>query len=405
MRKITAFAAAAILGALLFGEPQYYNGKGGEGKSVMVSSLPVQNSAGSADSFLPAKLRENIVAGLSRYGGFDVIDLAEARNVADMQRQLESAMYSDEKMFEMGRMETARNVVTVRATRLPSGSYTASVAMYDIESGKTKASFSSTQTFDSAESCALLAHFECVQYLIVQLEVVPTEVGKSAIAAEKSRAEKESVAVKERKAAADKRAQENAAASAAAKRNESLQQIEIQRKQFELSEEIKDAQTRREREQREYERAEAKRAAEEAEEQRKKDEAEFAAAAQRRAEKKAQNPFYGEVYTAAFENGALYDTYEIAFTSPNDCTIRVTSLDRSNNATTVTAKGSYSYSDTIFSLDAVMRDSTVKHVQSVHWKSVVLFKNGYNTAVLSIPVSSRSNAKRTKTEFQRKTQE
>ncbi len=401
--RIFLVLCVALFSASAFAEKGFYEGAGGEGKVIMVTSTPVQNAArDGSDSFLPAKLRENVVAGLSRYGGFSVIDLAEAKNVAQIQKQLESALYDDSVLIEAGRMEKAKQAVTVRASRLPSGSYTVSVSMFDVESGKTTAQYSSPKTFDSAESCALLAHFECVQYLIVRLDVIPTEAGKAAVAKEKAEAEKESVAVKERAEKAKKLAKQQAAEKAAAQKAANLEQMELERQRFELEERKKDAETKREREQKEYERAEEARIQAEADEQRRREEAELQEAAEARAARKAQNPFAGETYTVRIENGSNLDTYTMVFTGVSECSVTVSSLDAANRESTFTASGNYSYSGKIFSLDVIMRGSPVKHLQALHWKSAVAFKNGYGVAELTIPVSSSANAKRVKAEFLRK---
>ena len=281
---------------------------------------------------------------VNRYGGFQCISIEEAKSVAKLQKQLESSMFDDGETIEMGKMVKAKEALTIKTTRLPTGTYTMSVRILNVETGKIISAFTSSKTYESAESYVLQAHFDSVTFLLQNLNVSITIAGNQALQKEQAEAEVQA------------------------------------KKNTELAEKNRKAQEAEARAKAEKE-AKAKKAREEAEK---------------------QNPFANKTYVASIENGSKWDTYKIEFTSQTECVITVTSEDSSGKTATVSKTGSYSYGDEILSVSANMRNQEVRHIQAIHWKSLVTFKNGYNTAYVQIPVSSAQNAKQIRAEFSKR---
>lgn len=142
-----------------------------------------------SDIWITDKIKANLISSLQCYGGFDCIDLAEAKNILKVQKQLESGIYDDSQSIEIGKLVKAKEVVNIKTTRLPSGSYSINITIFNVEKGTIIGMFSSPKTYESAESYVLQAHYDCVSPILKQLKVKPTQEGKSALAEDKKTAE------------------------------------------------------------------------------------------------------------------------------------------------------------------------------------------------------------------------
>ena len=362
----------------LYAEDSLFAGEGGKNHTIMFAESSLENGIyDKSDVWVTDKIKANLISVLQRYGGFKCIDLNEAKSILKVQKQLESGMYDDSQSIEIGKLIKAKEFVNIKTTRLPSGSYSISISLFNVESGAILGSFSSPKTYDSAESYALQAHYDCAQDMLKMLGIKLTREGTASLLAEQktaaAQAEKNKIIAKE-----------NA-------------KIEAERSEKERAE----AERRAKIENEERERREAKEKAE-TEAARKALAEKKAREAAAYAKAKEQNPFAKETYACEFENGSRYDSYTVKFTSQNECTVTVKSADSKGTEKSVTKSGSYSFGGGILSVNVRMQNSEVKHVQKIQWKGAVTFKNGYKTCYLMIPVNSNEGAKKIRAEFQQK---
>ena len=287
----------------VFAEDDFYSGDGGKNHTIMFAESSLENGIyDKSDVWITGKIRANLISTLHRYGGFNCIDLNEAKNILKVQKQLESGMYDDSQSIEIGKMIKAKEFVNIKTTRLPSGSYSINITLFNVESGEILGMFSSPRTYESAESYAIQAHYDCVPDMLKRLRIKQTSSGKKSLQNEISLAaqqvEKNKIIAKEN-------------AKIEAERNEQQRQEAERRAKIEAEE----------REKREAkEKAEAAAAQKALAEKKARDAAAYAKA-------KQQNPFAKETYACEFENGSRYDSYKIKFTSQNECTVTVTSID------------------------------------------------------------------------------
>ena len=286
---------------------------------------------------------------------------------------MESGLYDEKQSIEIGKLVRAKEIVNITSTRLSSGSYSINISLLNVETGVILGMYASPKTFDSTESFAILAHYDCIPFLLMQLGVKQTSLGKRTLQEEMQVAKNQVI---ENKAIA----KENAKLEA--------ERTELAEKQAKIVAEEKARKAAAEKA--EYE-ANQKALAE------KKARAVAAAA-----KAKEQNPFFNETYVTEFENGSRYDKYIVKFVSQNECSITVSSVNSQGVKAEFTADGSYAYKNQTLSIFARMKNDKVKHVQKINWKGMVTFKNGYNTFYLMIPVNSNDNAKKIKAEFQKR---
>ena len=378
MRKHIFIFFALFLPLSVAAEEEFYSGGGGTGHTIMFAESTVENGVyDKTDVWVADKIRANLISALHRYGGFNCIDLNEAKSILKVQKQLESGIYDDSQTIEIGKLVKAKEFVNIRTTRLPSGSYSIGITLFNVETGAILGMFSSPKTYDSAESYALQAHYDCISDMLKMLGVKQTSEGKNSLKNEQriaaEQAEKNKILAKENAKIEEERSEK---ARAEAERRAKIE-----------------AEEREKREARE--KAEAAAAAKALAEKKAREEA-------ARAKAKLQNPFAGETYICEFENGSRYDSYRIKFTSQTECSVTVTSIDSKGAEKSVTKSGSYSYGDGVLSVSVRMPNESVRHVQKIAWIGSVSFKNGYNIFYLMIPVSSQDGAKRIRAEFRQK---
>lgn len=369
MKKITLIFLISLISFSVFAENPH---------TIMFADSIVENGVyNKSDIWIADKIKVNLISALQRYGNFKCVDLNEARNILKIQNQLGDVIYDDSQSIKIGKLIKAKEVVNIKSTRFPSGAYSISITIINVETGEIIGMFSSPKSYESAESYTIQAHLDCLEDILKRLGINLTS--------------KDSDSIQEEKKTASSQAEKN---KQIAKENE---KIEAQRSKEQREEAERIAKLAQE----ERERQEAKAKAE-ALAAKKELEAKKAREAEAYAKAKQQNPFAYETYVYEFENGSRYDTYKIKFTSKNDCTVTVTSIDSKGNEKNVTKDGSYSYENDILSINVRMQNQEVKHVQKIQWKGQVSFKNGYKIFYFMIPVSSNEDAKKVRAEFQKK---
>ena len=378
MKRFVFFISGLLLTFFLYSESPFHNGTEKQDHKIMFAESILENGIyNKTDVWVTDKIKTNLISVLQRYGGFKCIDLAEAKNILKVQRQLESGIYDDSQSVEIGKLIKAKEIANIKTTRLPSGSYSINITFLNVESGMILGTFTSPKTYDSAESYALQAHYDCVPDILKLFGIKQTNQSL--------------LSLQEEKRIAAEQAEKN-----------KIVAIENEKKEAERSEKAKLEAERR-----------AKIENEEREKRKARERAEAIAAQKAIAEKKQrqkeayekakkQNPFANETYSYEFENGSKFDKYKIKFISQNQCMITVTSIDSKGIQKSVSGNGSYSWGNEILSIKVYLPNSDIKHIQKIQWKGQVSFKNGYKTFFLMIPVNSNEGAKKIRAEFQQK---
>ena len=378
MKRFVFFISGLLLTFFLYSESPFHNDTKKHDHKIMFAESILENGIyDKTDVWITDKIKTNLISVLQRYGGFNCIDLAEAKNILKVQKQLESGIYDDSQSIEIGKLIKAKEIVNIKTTRLPSGSYSINIVFLNIESGEILGIFTSPKTYDSAESYALQAHYDCVPDILKLFGIKQTNQSLLSLQ-------------EEIKIAAEQ-----------AKKNK-IVALENEKKEAERSEKAKQEAERR-----------AKIENEEREKRKARERAEAIAAQKAIAEKKQrqreayekakkQNPFANETYSYEFENGSKFDKYKIKFISQNQCMITVTSIDSKGIQKSASGSGSYSWGNEILSIKVYLPNSDIKHIQKIQWKGQVSFKNEYKTFFLMIPVNSNEGAKKIRAEFQLK---
>lgn len=378
MKRFVFFISGLLLTFFLYSESPFHNDTKKHDHKIMFAESELENGIyDKTDVWVTDKIKTNLISVLQRYGGFKCIDLAEAKNILKVQRQLESGIYDDSQSVEIGKLIKAKEIATIKTTRLPSGSYSINITFLNVESGMILGTFTSPKTYDSAESYALQAHYDCVPDILKLFGIKQTNQSLLSLQ-------------EEIKIAAEQ-----------AKKNK-IVALENEKKEAERSEKAKQEAERR-----------AKIENEEREKRKARERAEAIAAQKAIAEKKQrqreayekakkQNPFANETYSYEFENGSKFDKYKIKFISQNQCMITVTSIDSKGIQKSASGSGSYSWGNEILSIKVYLPNSDIKHIQKIQWKGQVSFKNEYKTFFLMIPVNSNEGAKKIRAEFQLK---
>ena len=378
MKRFVFFISGLLLTFFLYSESPFHNDTKKHDHKIMFAESELENGIyDKTDVWVTDKIKTNLISVLQRYGGFKCIDLAEAKNILKVQRQLESGIYDDSQSVEIGKLIKAKEIVTIKTTRLPSGSYSINIIFLNVESGMILGTFTSPKTYDSAESYALQAHYDCVPDILKLFGIKQTNQSLLSL-------------------------QEEIKIAAEQAEKNKIVALENEKKEAERSEKAKQEAERR-----------AKIENEEREKRKARELAEAIAAQKAIAEKKQrqreayekakkQNPFANETYSYEFENGSKFDKYKIKFISQNQCMITVTSIDSKGIQKSASGSGSYSWGNEILSIKVNLPNSDIKHIQKIQWKGQVSFKNEYKTFFLMIPVNSNEGAKKIRAEFQLK---
>lgn len=378
MKRFVFFISGLLLTFFLYSESPFHNDTKKHDHKIMFAESELENGIyDKTDVWVTDKIKTNLISVLQRYGGFKCIDLAEAKNILKVQRQLESGIYDDSQSVEIGKLIKAKEIATIKTTRLPSGSYSINITFLNVESGMILGTFTSPKTYDSAESYALQAHYDCVPDILKLFGIKQTNQSLLSL-------------------------QEEIKIAAEQAEKNKIVALENEKKEAERSEKAKQEAERR-----------AKIENEEQEKRKARERAEAIAAQKAIAEKKQrqreayekakkQNPFANETYSYEFENGSKFDKYKIKFISQNQCMITVTSIDSKGIQKSASGSGSYSWGNEILSIKVYLPNSDIKHIQKIQWKGQVSFKNEYKTFFLMIPVNSNEGAKKIRAEFQLK---
>jgi TolB-like protein len=103
----------------------------------------------------------------------------------------------------------------------------------------------------------------------------------------------------------------------------------------------------------------------------------------------AENIFTG-TWTASLLHDGLIDHYTITFTGANRCSVQVSSLENGRE-TFGEGQGVYAYDGNILKITAVLRNSTIPHIHSIQWASVIAIVEGSQSFNILVKPSSASN--------------
>lgn len=102
-----------------------------------------------------------------------------------------------------------------------------------------------------------------------------------------------------------------------------------------------------------------------------------------------ENIFTGAWSTDILHDGII-DSYTIAFTGVNRCTVRVTSL-LNGWEISEEGQGMYSFDGNILKITAVLRNSRIPHINSIQWASVISIEDGNRSFNMLVKPTSMEN--------------
>ena len=183
MKKFVCLTAFAVLSVSAFCEA-LFTGDGRKDLSVQVES-PELNNIGENSAWIPQFVVNTISDDIGKYSAITIVDVQNAKKVAEAQKRDESGLADDSDLVEAGAFTVARNVLLVSITQKNSDSLSLSVRINDKEKNTSLASYSEPNcTFKDLEKG--LALKEAVADLLEQLGVKLTKEGKKKLLAVKS---------------------------------------------------------------------------------------------------------------------------------------------------------------------------------------------------------------------------
>lgn len=183
MKKFICLVVFAVISASVFCEA-LFTGDGRKDFSVQVES-PELHNIGDDSAWIPDFVVNTISDDIGKYSNITVVDVQNAKKVAETQKRDEQGLANDSDLVEAGAFMVARNVLLVSITQKNSDRLSLSVRINDKEKNTSLASYSEPNCkFDDLEKG--LAIKEAVADLLDQLGVKLTKEGKKKLLAVKS---------------------------------------------------------------------------------------------------------------------------------------------------------------------------------------------------------------------------
>lgn len=182
MKKFICLVVFAVISASVFCEA-LFTGDGRKDFSVQVES-PELHNIGDDSAWIPDFVVNTISDDIGKYSNITVVDVQNAKKVAETQKSDEKGLANDSDLVEAGAFMVARNVLLVSITQKPT-SFALSVRINDKEKNISIASYSEPNcSYENLQSG--LALKEAVSDLLGQLNVSLTAEGKQKLLAVKS---------------------------------------------------------------------------------------------------------------------------------------------------------------------------------------------------------------------------
>ena len=186
MKKLlVVFALSIMIVQSVFGQSALYNGKGGEGKVVLLDEpVMVNGLKNGSDKWLTQSVKTDVLSDLSQYSAMKLLESEQQKNVLKLQKESESAMYDDNDMLELGRMVKAREYIKLTITRIEQKGqnlYGLQATIVNIETGTSEGGYN-PKSYYSQTDFLTKAHGELSAGVLEQLGVELTETGKRLIA-------------------------------------------------------------------------------------------------------------------------------------------------------------------------------------------------------------------------------
>lgn len=189
MKKIICLTAFAVISASVFCEA-LFTGDGRKDLSVQVES-PELHNIGDDSAWIPDFVVNTISDDIGKYSNITVVDVQNAKKVAETQKRDEKGLADDSDLVEAGAFMVARNVLLVSITQKPT-SFALSVRINDKEKNTSLASYSEPNcSYDNLKSGLVLK--EAVADLLEQLNVSLTAEGKQKLLVVKSSENEKSI--------------------------------------------------------------------------------------------------------------------------------------------------------------------------------------------------------------------
>ena len=186
MKKLlVVFALSIMMVQSVFGQSALYNGKGGEGKVVLLDEpVMVNGLKNGSDKWLTQSVKTDVLSDLSQYSAMKLLESEQQKNVLKLQKESESAMYDDNDMLELRRMVKAREYIKLTITRIEQKGqnlYGLQATIVNIETGTSEGGYN-PKSYYSQTDFLTKAHGELSAGVLEQLGVELTETGKRLIA-------------------------------------------------------------------------------------------------------------------------------------------------------------------------------------------------------------------------------
>ena len=175
MKKVFAFMLFLLAACVGFSQSNgYFIGDGASGKRVLVYTSTIENGK-SDDAWIAQKVKRDIISDFVNYSNIDVIDSDEKNTILKLQKDSESAYYSDVNPIELGKAISAKSYIKIVSTK-KKDTFSVTVTVTNIETGKTENSY--TSSFYPENEFITKVHGEASADLLEKMGVKLTPAGK-----------------------------------------------------------------------------------------------------------------------------------------------------------------------------------------------------------------------------------
>ncbi len=173
--KIICVSVFILLPVFCWAQSPYYTGDGGKDMKIAVLEPSGRGLSKGVDDWMPSLIQGSIAGDFHKYSAITIIDRQNLETVLAEQQQTLSGNYSEEDYISIGKLTTARYILTGSITKT-ANAYMLELAVTDAESGERKASYP-----PKAVSALALENRSAIQEasaeLLGQLGVRLTEAG------------------------------------------------------------------------------------------------------------------------------------------------------------------------------------------------------------------------------------
>lgn len=182
LKKLIASAFLLLVLIPAFSQDGYFTGDGGKGKRVLAHYSTLENGRkDKSDSWIPSKIKRDIINTLINCSNVTVINSDEKDNIRKIQKEYESSEYSEDNPVQLGQSVQAKYYITFTTTRLndKTETYTLSATIYNIETRIAEGGYTSPQ-FNQSDFISKVPGLASAE-LLTKLGVKLTSAGRRLI--------------------------------------------------------------------------------------------------------------------------------------------------------------------------------------------------------------------------------